>query len=367
MPSPQPLRVAVFSCGPVEGRMKTELGFTAGAEGTREIFHKFLIENPRVANPLDPNQKIFNPELAVIANGLQTIVYDVLGDGEPVPTDAPIFDENDPRLPSEDALDTIDAIFVSGSGTSVRYVEDPIKRGQWEGKIRRVQRYLRFVIDNHPRIKVVGICFGHQILSFASGHAVDRNPKGWEVGPKNVTMTDLGKSVFQKGVLVIQQLHQDHVLLNVEVGGIGDSGSGGYGATPRSGSTRSSDEVVIDRDITPLDGLSRWGQSDLTWNQGMIKIPEDVVDDLDDPKLHLEALEKVHIFTSQGHPELDRDMIRVLIEDEMEPYVSGGIPADRALAALARNEDKNIEINVDDLAIVCWQMLKGAWDAKNAA
>ncbi|EIW80402.1 hypothetical protein CONPUDRAFT_165931 [Coniophora puteana RWD-64-598 SS2] len=367
MSSPQPLRIAVFSCGPVEGKMNTELGYTLGAEGTRELYHKLLTENPQIANPLDPTKKIFNPELAAIAVNLQTTVYDVLGDGKPVPTDAANFDDTDPRLPSEDVLGTIDAIIVSGSGESVRYVEDEHERGQWEGKIRRLQRYLRYVIDNHPRIKVIGICFGHQILSFASGMAVDRNPLGWEVGPTNVILNDLGKSVFQKGALIIQQIHQDHVLLNVGIGGTGDSGSGGYGAAPPPGSERPSDEVVIDKDVTPIDGLGRWGHSDLTSNQGMVKFTEDVVDDLDEPTLHLGALEKIHIFTSQGHPELDRDMIRVLIEDYSEPQNPGGIPADRALAALARNEDKSFELSVDDLAIVYWQMLKGAWNAKNAA
>lgn len=111
--SPKPLRIAIFVCGPVEGKLADM--YTEGVEGTREIFHKFLTENPKIANPLDPNQKIFNPELTVIANGLQTVAFDVLG-GDPVPKGAPVFDENDSRFPSLDALDTFDAIFVSGSG-----------------------------------------------------------------------------------------------------------------------------------------------------------------------------------------------------------------------------------------------------------
>jgi len=342
--------------------METELGYTAGAEGTREIFHKFLTENPKVADPLNPSRRIFNPELAVLANNLQSVAFDVLG-GEPVANDAPIFDDGDTRLPSQDALDTFDAIFVSGSGTSVRYVKEPTEKAQWEGKIRRLQRYLRWVIDNRPAIKIFGICFGHQILSFASGHAVDRNPRGWEVGPTDISLIPLGKKVFRKGALIMQELHQDHVLLNTEIGGMNDSGRGGYGGAP----PRPTDEVVIDTDVKPLKGLDRWGESELTYNQGMIKIPDDVLSDLDLPDRHLKALEKVHIFTSQGHPELDRDMIRVLLEDYKEPEVKGGIPEDRALAALEKNKDTSFEISTDDLAIVWWAMLKGAYETKNGA
>lgn len=245
-------------------------------------------------------------------------------------------------------------------------MKEPTEKDKWEGKIRRLQHYLRFVIDHRQNIKIFGICFGHQILSFASGHAVDRNPKGWEVGPTKIILNDLGKSVFQKASLTLQELHQDHVLLNTEVGGMGDSGRGGYGGNVPY-STRPSDEMVIDKDITAVEGLDNWGHSDLTGKQGMVKILEDAQDDLDEPELHLKALEKIQIFTSQGHPELDRDMIRVLIEDYKEPEVSGGIPEDRAVAALAKNEDKGVELSTDDIGIVWWAMLKGAYEAKNAA
>lgn len=112
---PDPLQVAIFACGPVSGKLETELGYTAGAQGTAEIFHKFLNENPKVANPLNPNEKIFVPELFEIANNMKIQIFDVLGEGKPVDVKV-TFDDSDPRLPGEGRLGELDAIFVSGSG-----------------------------------------------------------------------------------------------------------------------------------------------------------------------------------------------------------------------------------------------------------
>ena len=37
------------------------------------------------------------------------------------------------------------------------------------------------LIENHPRIKLVGICFGHQIVARSQNVRVVKNPLGWEV------------------------------------------------------------------------------------------------------------------------------------------------------------------------------------------
>ncbi len=49
----------------------------------------------------------------------------------------------------------------------------------------------------HPDIRLIGICFGHQIIARALGGVCERNPAGWEVGVTDIQLTNLGKEVFR--------------------------------------------------------------------------------------------------------------------------------------------------------------------------
>ncbi|KAJ9117518.1 hypothetical protein QFC22_004368 [Naganishia vaughanmartiniae] len=91
-------------------------------------------------------------------------------------------------------------------------------------------------------MKIIGICFGMQILALALGSKVEPNPAGWELGVYDVQLTDCGKEwlgrvvtdgsseteVLEKGkpvktvdgedlvkkeqdLLSIQQVHRDYV------------------------------------------------------------------------------------------------------------------------------------------------------------
>ncbi|KAG2212705.1 hypothetical protein INT47_000682 [Mucor saturninus] len=62
-------------------------------------------------------------------------------------------------------------------------------------------------------VKLVGICFGHQVLLRAAGGTTERNPKGWEVGYTEIELNSYGKEFFKtdKSKLRINQLHRDHV------------------------------------------------------------------------------------------------------------------------------------------------------------
>jgi GMP synthase-like glutamine amidotransferase len=46
------------------------------------------------------------------------------------------------------------------------------------------------------RLKLVGICFGHQIISLAMGARCERGTKGWEVGVYGCDVTAEGKNIF---------------------------------------------------------------------------------------------------------------------------------------------------------------------------
>jgi len=46
------------------------------------------------------------------------------------------------------------------------------------------------------RIRIIGVCFGHQIIGRAMDQKVARNEKGWEVTVTPLELTEKGKEVF---------------------------------------------------------------------------------------------------------------------------------------------------------------------------
>lgn len=46
------------------------------------------------------------------------------------------------------------------------------------------------------RVRIVGVCFGHQIMGRALGAKVDRSDRGWEVSVTPVELTGRGKEIF---------------------------------------------------------------------------------------------------------------------------------------------------------------------------
>ena len=70
-----------------------------------------------------------------------------------------------------ETLDEVDGYLITGSKSSV-YDADP-----W------IARLMDFVRELHTRRKkLVGICFGHQLVAQALGGKTEKSPKGWGVG-----------------------------------------------------------------------------------------------------------------------------------------------------------------------------------------
>ncbi|KAJ3189525.1 hypothetical protein HDU85_003156 [Gaertneriomyces sp. JEL0708] len=59
--------------------------------------------------------------------------------------------------------------------------------------------------------RIVGICFGHQIIAEALGGKVVKNERGWEIGWTELRITGSGNTLFKKDFVNIHQMHQDHV------------------------------------------------------------------------------------------------------------------------------------------------------------
>jgi GMP synthase-like glutamine amidotransferase len=84
----------------------------------------------------------------------------------------------------------------------------------------RLIQFCRDVINNPQtqHIRVIGVCFGHQILSLALGGECGRGTNGWEVGVYSSTMTPEGRywwsdSVIPNGSekIYAEQMHKDNV------------------------------------------------------------------------------------------------------------------------------------------------------------
>lgn len=99
---------------------------------------------------------------------------------------------------------TVDAVLITGSKHSA------FEGDEW---IERLVAYTKALLDG-GRVRVVGVCFGHQIVGRALGAPVGRSPTGrWELAVVDVALTDEGKRLFA-GVgdsLRIHQMHRDEV------------------------------------------------------------------------------------------------------------------------------------------------------------
>ncbi|PBK67268.1 class I glutamine amidotransferase-like protein [Armillaria solidipes] len=151
-----------------------------------------------------------------------------------------------------------DAILLTGSKHSA-HGNDP-----W---IHKLVDFVRITASSHPQVKLIGICFGHQIIARALGgdQACVVNTAGWEVGPTKIVLTPLGEKIFGKpGELVIQQMHRDHVPL-----------------------------------LPP--GFHLLASTTTSPVQGMVKFKDGQEDD-------------VHIFAIQGHPEFTEPIVSIIVE-----------------------------------------------------
>lgn len=129
---------------------------------------------------------------------------------------------------------------------------------------------------------MLGICFGHQIVGRALNVPVGVNPLGWELSATPVTLTATGKAVFPElSELSIMQFHHDIV----------ESAPAGT-------------EVL--------------GYTDVCGVQGFYK-----------PR---------SMFTLQGHPEFDEEVVGELLEKRAE---LGNIPEALAKDAERRLTDRN--------------------------
>lgn len=68
--------------------------------------------------------------------------------------------------------------------------------------IRPLLEFVARVTNDYPKIRILGICFGHQIVARALGGHCVPNEEGWEVGVFDVQLNDLGVEIFGEKEMV---------------------------------------------------------------------------------------------------------------------------------------------------------------------
>ncbi|EIE78809.1 hypothetical protein RO3G_03514 [Rhizopus delemar RA 99-880] len=148
---------------------------------------------------------------------------------------------------------TYDAIVLTGSKYNAH------DNTPWIVKLMDFLKTVR--VEYHQRVRLVGICFGHQILLRALGGMTGRNEKGWER---------------------INQFHQDHV-----------------SKLPDGFQT-----LAFTENNTPH---------------------------------HATVSDDRQCITVQGHPELNKDAVKIMVEKRKEAGIVPAQVADKALEALKLN------------------------------
>jgi GMP synthase-like glutamine amidotransferase len=117
-----------------------------------------------------------------------------------------VWDVEEGVYPSDSDVDTVDGFIITGSKSSA--YEDK----EW---IRDLERLVREL--HARRKKMVGICFGHQVIARALGGTVAKSDKGWGVGVNVYNVIELPVQGDDEvcaggsGFLKLVASHQDQV------------------------------------------------------------------------------------------------------------------------------------------------------------
>lgn len=67
--------------------------------------------------------------------------------------------------------------------------------------INKLVAFTQTVLAQH-RVRLIGICFGHQIVGRAMGARVGRSERSWEISVSEMALTPKGVEIFGKERLV---------------------------------------------------------------------------------------------------------------------------------------------------------------------
>ncbi|KAF8971972.1 hypothetical protein BGZ46_010193 [Entomortierella lignicola] len=153
--------------------------------------------------PIPPVAESFGEYPAVFRNLLQRGLEELKRQGS-VDQDTEVvlegFDVREDKYP--DNINDWDAIMISGSASNA-YDDLP-----W---INKLVEYVQNFPRSNESPKIIGICFGHQIIGRAFSARVSKSTRGWELGWTLTQLTEAGQSFWRDATMRIQELHQDVV------------------------------------------------------------------------------------------------------------------------------------------------------------
>lgn len=101
-----------------------------------------------------------------------------------------------------DNIDEVQAYLITGS----RYSTYQTQSQPW---IQTLSDFIQHL--DQKKKKLIGICFGHQLIAQTLGGRVQPNPQGWEISVTQVQLTPLAAQFFERSILLMHQMHQDIV------------------------------------------------------------------------------------------------------------------------------------------------------------
>ncbi|KAH9475957.1 Putative glutamine amidotransferase-like protein C13C5.04 [Psilocybe cubensis] len=255
-------KIALLLCGNLTGKPYADHG------GYQGIYSKFLQDTVPA-----------NPDSSTVPYSVD--IYDVV---------------HEMAYPQDD--DQYDCIMLTGSAASA------YENLEW---ITKLCDYISRIATSKPHIKIIGICFGHQIIARAMGGECVPNGGIWEVGPTRIQLTDIGKKIFGNvDTLTLQQMHRDHV-------------------------------PVVPPNFHLL------ASTETSPNQGSVLFyPEDT-----------QPNSRIHILTVQGHPEFTEPVVTAIIAQRAP---SGVINEQAVKDAETRRYDKT---DGDVVGKAIWEVILG--------
>ncbi|CAO1612775.1 unnamed protein product [Sympodiomycopsis kandeliae] len=82
-----------------------------------------------------------------------------------------------------------DAVVITGSASSVTAHES----NPW---MQKLFTFIQSLVVDHPLVRLMGICWGHQAIAQALGGEVEENEKGWELGVYDLELNEQGQEVW---------------------------------------------------------------------------------------------------------------------------------------------------------------------------